>query len=75
MSAALKQLREECEKIGRKSDEIDVIGGFYGAPTEDQLKRLQDLGIKACGAGIQFTNDLGAITRDLENLATLLIAR
>lgn len=75
MNALLKQLRDDCEKIGRNYQEIDVIAGFYAPPTEDQLKRIEDLGIKAIGAGIKFTNDLEAITRDLEALANKLVAR
>jgi hypothetical protein len=75
MNALLKQLREECEKVGRNYQDIDVIAGFYVTPTEDQLKRIEDLGIKAIGAGIKFNNDLNAITRDLESLANKLVAR
>ena len=43
--------------------------------TEDQLKQVEDLGVNAIGAGIKFTNDLDAITRDLETLANQLVAR
>ena len=75
MPALLKQLREECAKIGRNYKEIDVIAGFYTPPTEDQLKQVEDLGINAIGSGISFTNDLDAITRDLETLANKLVAR
>ena len=71
----IKLLRQECDKIGRNINEIDIIWGFYGVPSEDQLKRADDLGIKAIGSGIQFTNDLNAITRDLETLANKLVAR
>jgi probable F420-dependent oxidoreductase len=71
----IKLLRQECDKIGRNINEIDIIWGFYSAPSEDQLKRADDLGIKAIGSGIQFTNDLDAITRDLETLANKLVAR
>ncbi len=39
----LTTLREECERIGRDPDEIEISSGSL--PTLDEVRRLQDLGV------------------------------
>ncbi len=39
----LEALRDECDRIGRDPSEIEISCG--GAPTLDEVKRLQDLGV------------------------------
>jgi probable F420-dependent oxidoreductase len=73
LDVLLRQLREECERIGRDFNEIELSGQCR--PTYDGVRRLQDLGIRRAHTLIPVTTDPDEITRTLERVANDVLAR
>src|SRR2546425_242786 len=66
-------LREECHRIGRKPEEIELSAG-RGRPDLDGVRRLQDLGVSRITMGPPgFDNE--AVTRGLHDFAERVIAK
>src|SRR5438034_7471012 len=66
-------LREECRRIGRKPEEIELSAG-RGRPDLDGVRRLQDLGVSRITMGPPgFDNE--AVTRGLHDFAERVIAK
>src|SRR5205809_844122 len=66
-------LREECRRIGRKPEEIELSAG-RGRPDLDAVRRLQDLGVSRITMGPPgFDNE--AVTRGLHDFAERVIAK
>lgn len=73
LTDSLKQLREECDRIGRNFGEIELSGQCR--PTLDGVRRLQDLGIHHAHTLLRFTGNLDDITRNLEQIANDVLAK
>ena len=69
----IKQLREECARIGRNFAEIELSGQCR--PTYDGVRRLQDLGIQRAHTLIPVTANLDDITRNLEKVANEVLVK
>ncbi len=73
LAELIRQLREECARIGRNFAEIELSGQCR--PTYDGVRRLQDLGIHRAHTLIPFTTDLDEITRTLEKIANEVLVK
>ena len=73
LAELIKQLREECERIGRNFSEIELSGQCRA--TYDGVRRLQDLGVQRAHTLIPFTANLDDITRSLEKIANEVLAK
>ncbi|MGO9056639.1 MAG: LLM class F420-dependent oxidoreductase [Candidatus Binataceae bacterium] len=69
----IKQLREECGRIGRTFAEIELSGQCR--PTYDGVRRLQDLGVQRAHTLIPVTANLDEITRNLERVANDVLVK
>jgi len=69
----IKQLREECGRIGRNFAEIELSGQCR--PTYDGVRRLRDLGVQRAHTLIPVTANLDDITRNLEGVANDVLVK
>ena len=65
-------LKEECAKVGRKSDGLDITTA--ATPNLDIIKRLEDIGVTGASMSLA-ASDRDGITRSLEKIANDIIAR
>lgn len=72
IEAMIGLLREECAKVGRKFEEIEITTSV--APQLDMVKRVEDLGVTRVFT-VSAVSDRDGITRSLEQLSNELIAR
>ncbi|HYY73871.1 MAG TPA: LLM class F420-dependent oxidoreductase [Solirubrobacterales bacterium] len=73
LRALFGTLREECRRIGRKPEEIELTAG-RGRPDLDGVRRLQDLGVSRITMGPPGFDD-EAVTRGLHDFAERVIAK
>ncbi len=73
LAVLIDKLRQECTRIGRNFDEIELSGQCR--PTYDGVRRLQDLGIQRAHTLIPFTSNRDEITRRLEQVANEVLGK
>jgi probable F420-dependent oxidoreductase len=67
-------MRQECAKIGRKPEEIELTTGAWGKINTDVVKRYQDLGISRVTIGPPAFDPEG-LTRGLHDFADHVMAK
>ncbi len=74
LTRLLAVLRDECAKVGRKPDEIELTTGAGGKPDVDAVKRYQEMGVRRLmisPAG----SDEESVRRGLDDFAERVIAK
>lgn len=73
LTPLLQIMREECQKVGRKAEEIEITAGA-GFPDVDAVRRLQDLGVSRITIGPPGF-DPDSITQGLHGFADSVMAK
>ena len=67
-------LREECAKIGRKAEEIELTSGVPGKTDVDAARRYEDMGVRRLTIGPSGLDE-DSIRRGLEDFGNQVIAK
>jgi probable F420-dependent oxidoreductase len=74
LKGLLDALRDECGKIGRNPEEIEITTGSGGAPDLDAVRRYEDLGVSRL-VMVPPAFDPDGLRRGLEDFAEKVISR